>query len=86
MTARMLAWKQLSFKECVTAHWSSDGASIIIGHQVYYRSLGLVIALLLLVGEHSTEAEALLARQSGLYRKANVGISNDKTGEKPVHQ
>jgi hypothetical protein len=23
-----------SFKECVTAHWSSDRASIIIGHQV----------------------------------------------------
>ena len=23
-TARMFAWKQQSFKECVTAHWSSE--------------------------------------------------------------
>jgi hypothetical protein len=30
-----------SFKECVTAHWSSDRASIIIGHQAYYRSYGI---------------------------------------------
>ena len=25
-------------------------------------------------------------RYSGAHRKANVGISNDKTGEKPVHR
>ena len=25
-------------------------------------------------------------RHGGAYRKANVGISNDKTGEKPVHR
>jgi hypothetical protein len=28
-TARRLAQKQPSFKECVTAHWSSDAAPII---------------------------------------------------------
>ena len=25
-------------------------------------------------------------KPGGEYRKANVGISNDKTGEKPVHR
>ena len=30
-TTRMLAQRQPSFKECVTAHWSSDLAPKIIG-------------------------------------------------------
>ena len=30
-TTRMLAQRQPSFKECVTAHWSSDSAPKIIG-------------------------------------------------------
>ena len=30
-TTRMLAQRQPSFKECVTAHWSSDFAPKIIG-------------------------------------------------------
>ena len=42
--------------------------------------------LLELVGEHSMCAEAAIVRCSGGHRKANVGISNDKTGEKPVHR
>jgi hypothetical protein len=37
-TTRMLAQRQPSFKECVTAHWSSDFALKIIGAQAYYRS------------------------------------------------
>ena len=27
-----------------------------------------------------------VVKPGGEYRKANVGISNDKTGEKPVHR
>ena len=33
-TARRFAWRQQSFKECVTAHWSRDLAPTIIGAQV----------------------------------------------------
>jgi hypothetical protein len=32
-TARRFAWRQLSFKECVTAHWSRDFAPTMIGAQ-----------------------------------------------------
>ena len=39
-----------------------------------------------LVGEHSTCGEAGAASDCGACRKANVGISNDKAGEKPAHR
>ena len=39
-----------------------------------------------LVGEHSTVGEAGAASNCGDCRKANVGISNDKAGEKPAHR
>jgi hypothetical protein len=32
-TARRFAWRQLSSKECVTAHWSRDSALKMIGAQ-----------------------------------------------------
>ena len=32
-TARRFAWRQQSFKECVTAHWSRDSAPTMIGAQ-----------------------------------------------------
>ena len=38
------------------------------------------------VGEHSVCVEAVGASHGGAYRKANVGMSNDNTGEKPVHR
>ena len=38
MTTRRFAWRQPSFKECVTAHWSRNFAPTIIGAQAYYRS------------------------------------------------
>jgi hypothetical protein len=71
-----------SFKECVTAHWSSDRASMIIGHQAYYRSYDIARW----VGEHSSSGEGVPARSVGAAGKANVGISNDKAGEKPAHR
>ena len=73
-----------SFKECVTAHWSSERASIIIGHQAWHRSYGLYASTL--VGEHSTGGEGVLTRSVGACGKANVGISNDNAGEKPAHR
>ena len=39
-----------------------------------------------LVGEHSAIGEAGAASNRGEGRKANVGISNDKAGEKPAHR
>ena len=38
------------------------------------------------VGEHSNRIEGVPARYAGAFRKENVGISNDKGGEKPPHQ
>lgn len=39
-----------------------------------------------LVGEHSNAGEADATSYCGGFRKANVGISNDKAGEKPAHR
>ena len=38
------------------------------------------------VGEHSNCGEGVTVSDAGAYRKANVGISNDKAGEKPAHR
>ena len=38
------------------------------------------------VGEHSKSSEAIRVSGGGAIRKANVGISNDKAGEKPAHR
>lgn len=35
------------------------------------------------VGEHSSDAEGIGTTNTGVSGKANVGISNDKGGEKP---
>ena len=39
-----------------------------------------------MVGEHSNSSEAIRVSGGGEIRKANVGISNDKAGEKPAHR
>ena len=38
---------------------------------------------IVLVGEHSKLRRRSFARMAGAFGKANVGISNDKEGEKP---
>jgi hypothetical protein len=38
------------------------------------------------VGEHSVLRRRCTVRDAGADRKANVGMSNDKTGEKPVRR
>ena len=38
------------------------------------------------VGEHSSQRRRRIERYSGAARKANVGISNDKQGEKPCRR
>ena len=54
----------------------------MLGHQVWRRSFGLERA----VGEHSTQRRSRLVRDGGACGSENVGISNDKTGEKPVRR
>jgi hypothetical protein len=39
-----------------------------------------------LVGEHSNCVEEVAISAIGAVRKANVGISNDKIGEKPIRR
>jgi hypothetical protein len=39
-----------------------------------------------LVEEHSNQRRRYLVRGVGAVRKADVGMSNDKTGEKPVRR
>jgi hypothetical protein len=38
------------------------------------------------VGEHSLQRRRYLVMDAGAERKANVGISNDKAGEKPARR
>ena len=39
-----------------------------------------------MVGEHSMGVEGKGTTRAGAYGKANVGISNDKAGEKPARR
>ena len=39
-----------------------------------------------MVGEHSKLGRRFTVRYAGLFRKENVGISNDNAGEKPAHR
>ena len=49
----MLAQRQPSFKECVTAHWSSDFAPKMIGAKTRHRSFGFYDISCRVVGERS---------------------------------
>jgi hypothetical protein len=40
----------------------------------------------ILVGEHFSVRRRSIVRYFGAAKKANVGISNDKAGEKPAHR
>ena len=40
----------------------------------------------MMVGEHSELRRRRDVSHVGAFRKENVGISNDKAGEKPAHQ
>ena len=39
-----------------------------------------------MVGEHSNQRRRCTVRYAGAFRKENVGISNDKQGEKPCRR
>ena len=39
-----------------------------------------------MVGEHSVHVEGLVVRQAGAYRREYLGMSSEKTGEKPVRR
>lgn|GEM_PF-5133839 len=86
-TAGMLAWKQPSFKKCVTAYQPSSFAPMIIGTQACDRSRGFEGGRLLqAVGERSTQRRRWTERTAGARGSENPGISSEKTGEKPVHR
>ena len=80
----MFAWKQQSFKECVTAHWSSDRArknnrvSNVVP-KIWQRSNTL--------GRGAFQRQrSRIVKFGGASGKENVGISNDKTCEKHVRR
>jgi hypothetical protein len=76
----MFAWKQQSFKECVTAHWSSDRA------RKNDRTSNFVPKLWdRKIGRRAFQhLRRWVVRPAGEAGKENVGISNDKIGEKPI--
>ncbi len=78
----MFAWKQQSFKECVTAHWSSDRA------RKNDRALNIVPKLWTRKSGRRAfqQLRRCTVRCTGVTGKENVGISNDKIGEKPIRQ
>jgi hypothetical protein len=57
----------------------------MIGHKVYHRSYAIVIYFTIGRGAFYIRRR-MTARFSGGYRKANVGMSNDKIGEKPIRR
>jgi len=78
----MFAWKQQSFKECVTAHWSSDRARknnrvLNVVPKMWQRKLGR--------GAFQQQRR-LAVRLVGASGKENVGISNDKICEKHIRR
>ena len=44
------------------------------------------VRLAYVVGEHSKLGRRCDVSHAGLFRKENVGISNDNAGEKPAHR
>ena len=70
-----------SFKECVTAHWSSGPAWIIIGHKRGAEDVGSAMRQ---AGRGAFRfRRRSSARDAGGVGKANAGMSNDKRGGKP---
>ena len=58
---------------------------IIIGHQAYYRSYGLLINFNTGRGAFQLRRRCVV-RHAGAAGKENVGISNDNAGGKPAHR
>ena len=83
----MLAWKQPSFKESVTAHQSSESAPIISGTKPDTEAMdSFLLREGCLVGERSMLGRRCIARYAGRNGSEYAGMSSDKTGEKPVHR
>jgi hypothetical protein len=83
----MLAWKQPSFKESVTAHQSSESAPIISGTKLDTEAMDSSFPREgCLVGERSMVGRRYAARRAGRNGSDDAGMSSDKTGEKPVHR
>ena len=50
------------------------------------KKLRFVHDVCIVVGEHSVQRGSRSVRNCGAYRRENVGMSSDKTGEKPVRR
>ena len=83
-TTGMLAQKQPSLKECVTAHRSRDTAPKINGAQARNRSGGINFELIgrgaFSYGRRST------GRTVGRMRRENAGMSSENLSEKLKHR
>ena len=66
-----------SFKECVTAHWSSDSAPKINGAKTYYRSFGFTVFSVSGRGA-SYAGRSYAVRHCGLHTRENVGMSSER--------
>ena len=84
----MLAQRQPSFKECVTAHWSSGLAPKMIGAKSVTEATDAFVCLAnkCVVGEHSAQGRRSTVRSSGQRGRDYAGISSEKTREKRVRR
>ena len=81
----MFAWKQQFVKECVTAHWSKVRTEN--NRASSYRPKLYALPLGGIGREHYETASKVIPRGiAGAVSKENVGISNDKQGEKPYRR
>ena len=80
----MLAQRQPSFKECVTAHWSSGLAPKMIGAKFITEAAASASGGG--VGERSMLGRRATVRTSGACRREYAGMSSEKTGEIPVRR
>ena len=79
----MFAWKQQSFKECVTAHWSSEAG---IDNK---RASSIVpkFSQEIILGRRAfCSRRRCSVSYAGADRKANVGISSDNVCENHTHR
>lgn len=82
-TIGMLAQRQPSFKQCVTADLSSEFAPKKIGTKSYAEVVDLRKRV---VEERSNVGRSLKGTEDGRIRSENPGMSNDKQGENPYRR
>ena len=68
-----------TFKECVTAHWSSEFARKITGAKLYTEIADMSMSIwhVYVVEEHSVVGRSMTERTYGRGRRENAGISSE---------